>query len=59
MESLEEFTREKCMRVYEVHIKNADIKEDDENIVDAEEEIQKAITYLQEDDDFIKAQKYR
>ena len=47
------------MRVYEVHIKNAEIKEEDENIVDAEDEIKKAINYLEEDDDFIRAQKYR
>ena len=35
MQELDRKDRDRCLKVYEIHVKNAEIKEIDENIVDA------------------------
>lgn len=37
MQLLEREDHDQCMKIYEIHVKNAEIKNEDENIVDAED----------------------
>ena len=51
--------REKCLKVFSIHSKNAEISLDKEDYLTADEELTRAIEFLTEDEDFEKANKIR